>query len=929
MSAIPSFEVCFNALTGHEPMRWQTRLFKRMAAGTVPPACDLPTGLGKTSVIPIWLIALASQDHDPSVQALPRRLVYIVNRRTVVDQATDVVRELRDRLRNPHDGRWIGHKETLSTLYSRLRALSASADRDDILGVSTLRGELADNEEWKADPARPAIVVGTIDMIGSKLLFSGYGDGRNDRAHNAGLIGQDVLIIHDEAHLSPAFSRLLWKVEREQREAGEERPVIVMDLSATCRLEVSQDRDAVLRLRPGRGSREFALEGEDRKEKIVKDRLKARKQLRFVPSKVSGKDAVVPLVAESAITHENGKCRVLIYARSPESAQAVREALAAKIGEKAKGAGVAVSKADAIGRIGLLTGTLRGFERDKLAESDLFKSFKSDPERPAQLDGRTLYLVSTSAGEVGADLDADHLVCDLSTLDAMAQRFGRVNRLGGKGRVSKIAVILEKPGEKEGRASKQKQSRLDEALAATHGILKDVERRGGNASPAALTEVLKREDAVAAFSPMPTILRSTDVLFDAWSLTSIGGNLPGRPAVEPYLHGVADWQPPETYVAWRAEVSHLTGAEASEEDLEHALDVFPLRSIELLRDRSDRVLEQLQILAKRNGEAQVIVMKAGAVRRASLSEIAPPDQNQKAAAVRRLAFATIVLPVEVGGLRDGCLDGDAQPPDDARMLDVAEWPIEGGVDRQRVWVGGERESAPLVGEAELTGLVVRHTVHLGDGEEGGKDGDASRSIEYRTAKGRHIEPGQRIGLTRHSSDVAAAAERIARALALPSGLRSALTLAGRRHDVGKEREIWQRYARNRDLRNPVAKAEKYLHWKALEGYRHEFGSLLDAEVCDELRNHPERDLLLHLIAAHHGWARPHCEPRAFDHQKFSSARNEEVAAEMMRRFERVQRRFGRWGLAWLESLLRCADIAASKAGAGAGAPTPRQQEVET
>jgi CRISPR-associated endonuclease/helicase Cas3 len=39
--------------------------------------------LGKTSIIPLWLIALATG------AALPRRLVYIVNRRTVVDQATD------------------------------------------------------------------------------------------------------------------------------------------------------------------------------------------------------------------------------------------------------------------------------------------------------------------------------------------------------------------------------------------------------------------------------------------------------------------------------------------------------------------------------------------------------------------------------------------------------------------------------------------------------------------------------------------------------------------------------------------------------------------------------------------------------------------------------------------------------------------------
>ncbi len=80
------------------------------------------------------------------------------------------------------------------------------------LAVSTLRGELADNEEWELDPSRPAVIVGTVDMVGSRLLFSGYGDGRRSRAHHAGLLGFDCLFVHDEAHLTPAFSDLLRQV---------------------------------------------------------------------------------------------------------------------------------------------------------------------------------------------------------------------------------------------------------------------------------------------------------------------------------------------------------------------------------------------------------------------------------------------------------------------------------------------------------------------------------------------------------------------------------------------------------------------------------------------------------------------------------------------------------------------------------------------
>jgi CRISPR-associated endonuclease/helicase Cas3 len=109
----------------------------------------------------------------------------------------------------------------------------------------------------------------------------------------------------------------------------------------------------------------------------------------------------------------------------------------------------------------------------------------------------------------------------------------------------------------------------------------------------------------------------------------------------------------------------------------------------------------------------------------------------------------------------------------------------------------------------------------------------------------------------------------------------------------------------------LAKSTKYLHGRALGGYRHEFGSLLEAAADGEIKPHLEKELILHLIAAHHGWARPHFEAKAWDQTRTTSD-NEVAAVESMQRFAHLQRRFGRWGLAWLESLLRCADIAASK-----------------
>jgi CRISPR-associated endonuclease/helicase Cas3 len=159
----------------------------------------LPTGLGKTSIIAIWLLARKVNS------SLPRRLVYVVNRRTVVDQTTGEIE--RYKLIRPD------------------------------LAVSTLRGQFVDNGEWLLDPAREAVICGTVDMIGSRLLFGGYGIGFKNKPLHAGLLGQDTLIVHDEAHLEPAFQRLLLAIQLEQRSGRfpDIHPMRVLELTATSR----------------------------------------------------------------------------------------------------------------------------------------------------------------------------------------------------------------------------------------------------------------------------------------------------------------------------------------------------------------------------------------------------------------------------------------------------------------------------------------------------------------------------------------------------------------------------------------------------------------------------------------------------------------------------------------------------------------------
>lgn len=213
------FQRCFPLLSGHDtPFAWQQRLFEQFCTGELPNSLTIPTGCGKTSVMPIWLLALADAALRGS-RLLPRRLVWVVNRRVVVDQATDEAASMTVRLEIPE----------LAEVRTALLNLSGGTGGRP-LGVSTLRGQFADNAEWRNDPTRPAVITGTVDMIGSRLLFSGYGCGFKSRPLHAGLLGQDTLLVHDEAHLEPAFQSLIQAIEEEQRLAGDFRPLRTLQL---------------------------------------------------------------------------------------------------------------------------------------------------------------------------------------------------------------------------------------------------------------------------------------------------------------------------------------------------------------------------------------------------------------------------------------------------------------------------------------------------------------------------------------------------------------------------------------------------------------------------------------------------------------------------------------------------------------------------
>ena len=850
----------FVELTGSPPFPWQEALYLEFINKGIPSAADLQTGLGKTSIVPIWLIALLT--HPDRV---PRRLVYVVNRRTVVDQTTDEVTQIRKRL------------EANPELLAKLRALCA-VPVEMPLALSTLRGQFADNREWSVDPARPAVIVATVPMAGSGLLFSRYTCGFKLRPHHAAFLGQDALLAHDEAHLEPAFQNLLETIVAEQTRCADARPLRVMQLSATAR--------------SGEGAAEpFRLTPQDYENEIVKKRLNASKNLRLVP--ITDEKLVADKLAELALARRDSGRAVLVFVRTVELAHKIETVLKAY-------------------KPLVLTGTMRGRERDRLVDEPGFRRFMpSKANGDASLPG-TCYLIATSAGEVGVNISAQDMVCDLSTYESMAQRFGRVNRFGDDA-TSVIEVVH------------PAKFKADDEMEVRRGLTLDLLRRlNGNASPRALSDLPARERE-EAFSPPPKLRPATDILFDAWAMTTLPWAMrnmkqpvPGCPPIDPYLHGEEDdWQPPETAVAWRTEIALIDERLAAIYAPQELLNELPLKPHELLRDRSSRIKERLAEIVRRLGVEEAgnhrvwVIRQDGTVEIKWFLEVAGKDAGFS------IDDCTLLLSPLVGGLSaGGLMDGKAEGHE---SLDVFEVKEPGGrITRTRIRAEGQTISPD---RADLAHLRVEMAIDLWAAKEEPAETDSPEQrywlwLELPKASASDSLRNNRNSVTvaDHTRDVVAHANNIANKLKLSDSLRRCLLLAAELHDLGKKRRIWQRAIGNTKEDEWLAKAGPGLRSRQTgEPYRHEFGSLMDARLSEDFNefSDEEKDIVLHLIAAHHGRGRPHFPAdEAFD-PVATHADSFALASEVPLRYARLQRRFGRWGLAYLESLLRAADYAAS------------------
>jgi CRISPR-associated endonuclease/helicase Cas3 len=959
----------FTALWDKPPFAWQQALADRVLERVETPwpeAIALPTASGKTACLDIAVFALAAQAsrlaRKQTITA-PRRIFFVVDRRVIVDEAYERACRLAKKLKSADEG-------ILKTVADNLRQIAlgemTGSDDEHPLSVHVLRGGMYRSEAWARNPLQPTVVASTVDQIGSRLLFRAYGRSHVTWPIYAGLVANDSLILLDEAHCAQPFLQTLQAVRRFQTwaHAPLQRcfyPVVMSATPPPGIEDVFEDQSDESR-NPAHplGRRQLA-----RKPAILKTVEKAKgKQVTT---------ALASALAEAASGLINDERRaIVVFVNRVATARETYCLLQNREDVDSS----------------LLTGRMRSVDKEVIVQ-------RLQPLQASQSAKRTLakpmVVVATQTLEVGADLDFDGLVTECASLDALRQRFGRLNRMGRS--IDARAVILIR-GDQADAGNEQDDPVYGEALTKTWNWLNERKDENGEVD-FGIAYLPDGNSSLNAPSVDAPVMLPAHV--DCWAQTAPEPQ--PSPDVAPFLHGPREGAA-DVQVCWRADLDLIEEKKdalellklcspSSSETLPVPISVFRrwLAGEAAADDSTDVEGTGTEDRLRRNGspaEERLVVRWRGAetelgditadpkeirpgdviaiptshpLPRHQLGDLPPDADLDVGDCAYRLARAKPILRIhpklvdawpgsdaakesarELLNDLDRKFEDDPDEVTDAlhdlltKLSNSSEpsWLKEAANELSREYPGSRLDHAYHVVGNSIVLVGHRRIPALAHEADSFSDEDdvAASSTSHRN--------GNPVKLRTHLPGVEAFAHCHASGCRLPDDLVEAIARAGLLHDMGKADPRFQSLLQGGAPwlgTEPLAKSARMPKTRAArdrarkdsgypKGGRHELLSVRLAESASVLL--PERDdlrnLVLHLIASHHGHCRPFA-PVVFDEQgvdvdfELRDQRThwsgptglERLDSGVADRYWRLVRRYGWWGLAWMEALLRLAD----------------------
>ncbi|MGB3708225.1 type I-G CRISPR-associated helicase/endonuclease Cas3g [Gordonia sp. (in: high G+C Gram-positive bacteria)] len=902
----------FEEVNGFRPFQWQERLLKTVLSGGLwPEVIAAPTGTGKSNVVDVHVFAnaLAGWGRGPRV---PRRLSVVVNRRAIVDSHFDHASDIRGLLREGTGG---PVTELVREGLSRL-VTSKVPDGRSPLVVTAMRGGLPSDSEWIDDPSTCAVICATPDMWGSRLLFRGYGTGRFARSREAGLLSFDSVMVLDEAHLN---RQLLMSAKRVSQLQDEERLLQRLQVVATTATPEGEIDSKTV----GVTAQDVASDG------VLAARLERPKPVKLFPTSdwPAGKRPsrqYAARIAELVLTRVEGlpDDTVGCVVNSVFTAREVSKILGHALGED---------------KVVLWVGPMRPLDLQRARE-----------EHPGAFtvegDSSVRVIVATQTLEVGIDIDFAELVTELASGPALAQRAGRLNRLGKRDAAPCFVVVPEAPpttgtgpySAEEVMVAYDWIGRMAEAAPGIASVTQMVDPPPVGSSRRAVLSRLERGDVeqlaftsehqlaeqelswwlrddltddpatlgIVRRGPLPVDSIAARSLLDATPPTALEiypvSIWLGRTVIDDVVRSAVDHT--RRIFVRRDEETFLVDLSR-----EAPLDLRP--GDQLILDASHPIVHQGVVVEDGGsapddtiwGDASSVLTSDTTVGRARLREIAQSvrrvaDDLEKRSRYEPIADLRRTIDVAVQAeVREFVLDEIDGLGGQPVQIDLAPIP--------------EDERVPLAW------IVVR------------TDANVKRDEEVRQ---KWSGSGPSVLLQTHQAAVGERAAELGARLGLSDEVCELLGSAGRLHDEGKKHAGFQAILGNEAFPAVlVAKSGGSDAWRPNRlgkrstlprGWRHEQLSVALAEPQLDGFRRDAKELVLRLIGTSHGRGRaqfPHSAELllsgSFEHARRGSEVlfNEGGWEELI---EATGRDWGQWGCAYLEAVLRAADCMVSKEG---------------
>lgn len=925
-TALPSitreeFSDFFAALNeGHAPFSWQEEVLDHICEhGVWPERINAPTGSGKSSVVDIHLFAnaLAAVGAAPRV---PRRLCVTVGRRALVDSQVDrayKILELMEKALADESG----ESDILRRVDEALQSFQTRNDKDgnDPFEVGHIRGELSNRALPVTDISACAIIAATPDMYGSRALFRGYGSTKAARPRETALLTMDTVMVLDEAHMNRQLLHTTQRIAQLQKhEADLGVPTLqVVETTATPSTEDSESTTLGVDIE--------ALDSPNDKE--LHRRVYSHKELVLRPiDKWDGKpgnravvdaavDAIMDFLAHREASEGSEKAHTIgCIVNHVRTAIAIKEALVKnKVLEKEK-------------EVQLLVGRMRPYDLKKLQKKHS-KLFTTEGDKSVKV------VVATQTLEVGIDVDFADLVTELAPASSLAQRFGRVNRLGHR-TDSKVVVIEPASGDSVTKdAPPYKAVDLSNAYAWLEAL-------NGTESPSVNPAAMVKNPPVQS-SP-ERLLYQRPEWPDLLEFSRTDENPYDEPDLDLWLHDsldaetamggviVRDNLPSNTsadmeilktsYFAPRDEETFPANLKILQEILdyqdEHGVKprkfLYRQGEISLWQD-ADHGDENNQTLAP----GDVLLLDTGSVpftnQGIAVTQRELPSKKDELKAVPFLDDAELYV-------YEKCADREKDfgeylglsPEAAAELLDAQ------GAD------GKKRIASELSTEAEDGQEVISWYAEVTD-EESVEGSDIAQELALTGP----------VLLDDHQNDVAERTRQLAENLGLASEFSEALELAAKYHDEGKRDLRFQQMlgadpdaeALAKSGHRSVAEAYRARSRSALpRGWRHEqLSALMVASSPEKVGEH--RDLVLRIIGCSHGHGRfsfAHDAGFLLKEGYLPEGTDYETLKEQATRLfnvgywdnlmEQTSRTYGPYATAYLEAIERAADAQISREG---------------